>query len=194
VTGLEFNEPFYSTVAQVIPLIMALLFFESRLLKPPTDIGAITFFVPLIVLGVAEANALGVLYSQEPPDVMQRNIVISGLIIGIGSFILTPLLRFWKDSLPEDQHERTRATRALSFWAFVLLVPVSLVVLLVGDPLVTLSWIALLLIPLSRALYHFVRWREAGNEDRAKDDNGERRGPDNGAQTGAQDAAGGPRS
>jgi hypothetical protein len=182
VTSAEFTEPFYSTVAQVIPFLMALLFFESRLLKAPSGVGGITFYLPLIVLGVAEANALGVLYSQERPDVMQRNIVISGLIVGIGSLILTPLTRFVKDSLPKDQDERTRATFALGFWAIVLGVPAALLVLLVGEPLVTLSWIAFLLIPLSMALYHFVRRREAANEERAKDDDGEQRAPDDGLQ------------
>ena len=161
----EYNLAFYSVVAQVFPVLIGLLFFESRLLKPRTPIHAFRFFVPLGIMAIAEANALGIIYSHEPPEDIQRNIVLSGLILGIGSLVLTPIVRLVIDWAPEDQARRNTFFRAASFWTFVLVAVAFVLVFTLGKPLVTLSWIGMTLLLLSAAASHSARGQASSPED-----------------------------
>jgi hypothetical protein len=154
-----FNTAFYATVAQVIPLVIALIFFESRFRPlPSTGLTFVTRFMPLVVLAVGEANALHALYTREALTGVQRNVLIAALILGIGSLVLTPILAAAARFVPTDEKARDRFVIAMDFWAVVLSV-VTVPVLVFGDPLKTLSWIAVALIPASILASHLLTSR-----------------------------------
>ena len=179
--GASYDESFYSAVAQVIPFLMGLLFLENRMLRPSTLLTAFSFYVPLVVMAVAEANALSVLYRQEAPESIQRNVVLSGLLLSIGSLVLTPIVRDLFDWMGNDQ-ERRKVLEKASLLAGPLAVG-GVIILFVGDPLVTLSWLVVILLPLSIAASHWTRrgyWkklaaeRERQSREESKDQDDER--------------------
>ena len=84
VKGLEF----YSTAAQVIPLLFIVLAFEIRFFQSHRTWQNVATFPVMFVAGFAEAIALVVLQTEKP-SVVAGGVVWAGLaVVGVLIFVL----------------------------------------------------------------------------------------------------------
>jgi hypothetical protein len=163
--GEPFNEAFYETVATVIPVIVAVLFFESGYFarrpkeKPELSIFAVT---AMIILIAAEANVLGALWERENLDGVRRSVLLIGLFWGLGSVAMIPISQ-------RLAHASSRMRRASMFWLIALTGFFwAAWTFLDVDPFVLFSYAAYVLL-VSVAIPYF-HWRQVGYAKRADEE------------------------
>jgi hypothetical protein len=97
---------FYSSAAEVIPVLLIVLAFNYRMFDPSVDESAsqsLFLLAVLRLLGVAEVVSLAVLLDDEEPTALDRVVVIAALgfaLVGILSRLVRPRLAALARTLP----------------------------------------------------------------------------------------------
>jgi hypothetical protein len=161
-----FNAGFYEVVATVIPVVIVLLYVESGVFRSrgrePAE-RSVFAVTGMLLLVVAEGNALSALYERENLDGVRFSVVVFALIWGLGMVALWPLGTRLRPYASGAGGERFR--RAFAFWSFVLGVICAVVVFGFGvDPFVLLSFVGYLGAGwFAITFFHFRQLREGGS-------------------------------
>jgi hypothetical protein len=159
-----FNTAFYETLATVIPVLVALLFFEGRYRSAERESGIQMYFAlaGVSLLVVTEANALWALYDRDSFGSVQLRVLVAALVFGLGSILLGAVV---------ERLVRLPRRTALAVW-FWLVVGGVVVALLWGltdiRPLTALSYGALYFWLAYVPIYQLVQVRKADAEIKAE--------------------------
>lgn len=149
----QFNGDFYATIATVIPVLIALLFFEGRVHEKfvEREYAAISGSIGIVLLVVAETNALHVLYHRESPERVQLALIVVAIFWGLTTLVIGAVYERVYEYAPEYEFAATIALPLIGMATGVvgLVAGASLIVAL-SIVVLTLSFLTIPLFALSR--------------------------------------------
>jgi hypothetical protein len=168
------THPFYETVATVIPVIIAVLYFESGFFRTDereTLEQAGLAVTAMVLLVAAEAQALSALYRQENLDGINHVVVVFALTYSLGAVAGLPFIARIRQ-VSRRGAESWRRAGALLFWVWaIVIVALFVVPFFFGpDPIDVIAGLALATFPGAAFLYAYVQRRHDQSDGRNHED------------------------